>query len=426
MSTPDRDKSARSFTINRNLLLISNYIRCNEFVTNINISHEIVLLINNFYMNQIFEQFDDMILLEGTVKALKEHGIKDLSFIPRHCLESILNGNDVITKARPFSYNKLCTISIASLQMVNIDINDCQVLIVSPSREKAQMLYKNTTLIGKYLNNISNDIIIGGTTVAQDIQHMVSSKHIINGVVERIYCMIKQRAFNVDKLKLFILDDANQLFDKGFKEQIEQIIHYLPNNIQIAIFSSNETKEFESKYMTNNTVHVKLDNSLNSKDLSMINVKHYYVRENEQYKFETLCDILDCIVARKCIIFCNTKQKMMELYEQLMSNDFHVSIDLDEFQNGDVSILVKADDCLENKDNDIDYNCNYYGSCLKINYDLAAIKSFLSRNGSYNQKKGISIHFICDDLQMNDMINLEKQYHFKMDELPINIQSILK
>jgi len=429
MSTPP---NTNDFTVNRNLLLINSYIRHNEFVTNVNISNEIVLLINKFYMNQIFEQFDDIILLEGIVKSLKSNDINTLNTVSKDCLLSILNRDNVITRAKPFSYNKLSTISIAALQMVDIDINDCQVLIISPSREKAQALYKNTASIGKYLNNLHNEICIGGTTVTQDIQQMISSNgnckhHIINGVVERIYCMIKQNAFNTNKLKLFVLDDANNLFDKGFREKIEKIINYLPNKTQIAIFSSDQTVEFESKHMTN-AVHINVDSNHQDNDeknniaLSLTNIKHYYVRENEQHCLETLCDILDCLLATRCIIYCNTKQKVIWLNEKLSSNDFHVTTSFDKFVNGDGSILISMDDC--HKNNDI-YNNNM--NALIINYDLAVNgESFLFRNGSYNSKHGISVHFVCEN-QMNDMINLEKKYHLsKMDELPINIESILK
>ena len=153
--------------------------------------------------------------------------------------QSILNGTNTITIGKPHRYDKLTTISIAQLQTVNKQLKHCQILTVSPSRQSAQNLHRRTCVIGKQ-SHIITELCIGGTTLSQDIQHLSDTLQIMNGVMGRIYELIKHNAFSVKHLRLFILDSADMLLDKGFKEQIDEIITCLPQNVQIAIFCSSE------------------------------------------------------------------------------------------------------------------------------------------------------------------------------------------
>lgn len=402
------NSKATEFTINRNILLINNYIRNNALLdTNTIICHEILVLINTFYMKQIFQPFGNMVILEKVVKGLNDNNINDANSISQDSILCIMNGDNVITKNKLYRYDKLLTISIMSLQIIDIDINECQVLIISPSREQAQSLFYIIKSISKYISSISFNLCIGGTTIKQDIIQLSNGVSIINGLTERIYQLIKQNAFKINKLKLLILHDANHLYQKGFKYQINEIIKYLPINIQIAIFTSDENQKFELTCLKNE-IYIDLDKLINNElKLCLINVKQYYVYvENEKYKFETLCDIFNYLYSKKCIVYTNTMEKVIWLNQEINKNDFDAT-----------NILVCTDTDIQ------------MDNVLIINYDLAIDdKLYLSRNGSYiNNKekitKRVSINFVCnDELPIS---SLESKYNTVMEELPMDIQSII-
>eukprot|EP01084_Bolivina_argentea_P137526 242218_1 len=231
------NNSASHFTTERNILWISIYIKNHVYPTNHNIPTEIIVLINKFYMTQLYHPFGDLILYNEIVKGLTDDNIHKPNSIQQHSIVSILNDDNIITIGKPYKYDKIPTISIAELQKLNLNQNTLQILTISSSREKAHHIYQKTQAIGKYLS-ITNELCICGTTVSQDIKQLSNNIQIIHGVVGRIYELIKRNAINIDELKLFILDDADILFDKGFKETISEIMTHLSCTTQIAIFCS--------------------------------------------------------------------------------------------------------------------------------------------------------------------------------------------
>ncbi len=206
---------------------------------------------------------------------------------------------------------------------------------------------QKTKTIGKYLS-ITNE-----TTVSQDMKQLSNNIQIIHGVVGRVYELIKRNSLNISHLKLLILDDADVLFNKGFKEKIVEIMNHLPSTIQIAMFCSvfsNEINEFKNKYMCN-SFYIDVKNECNNK-LTLKNMKQFYVFvENEKYKLHELFDILDSLLMTKCIVYCNSKTTTLWLYEQIKEYDFMVSIlhvgmdnnqlkdSINKFLNGTVYIL---------------------------------------------------------------------------------------
>jgi len=243
--------------------------------------------------------------------------------------------------------------------------------------------------------------------------------------------MIQRNALSLKKLKLFVMDEADQMLDRGFKEQIYEIFASgLPKDTQVALFSAtmpSEALELTKKFMRDPaTILVKRD------ELTLDGIKQFYVAvEKDEWKLDTLCDLYETLTITQAIIYCNTRRKVAWLTESMQKRDFTVSathgdmemrereLIMKEFRSGSTRVLITTDLLARGID--------VQQVSLVINYDLPTNRENyihrIGRSGRFG-RKGVAINFITagDAKYLKD---IEQFYNTSIEEMPMNVAELL-
>jgi ATP-dependent RNA helicase len=169
-------------------------------------------------------------LREELLRGIYAYGFERPSAIQQRALKTIVQGRDVIAQAQSGT-GKTATFSMAMLQTVDIQLRETQALVLSPTRELATQIQKVVLALGDYMS-VQCHACIGGTNVGEDIRKLDYGQHIVSGTPGRVFDMIKRRNLRTRSIKMLILDEADEMLDKGFKEQIYDVYRYLPPGTQ--------------------------------------------------------------------------------------------------------------------------------------------------------------------------------------------------
>lgn len=148
---------------------------------------------------------------------------------------------------------KTATFSLAILQTLDIQTRETQALVLSPTRELAQQIQKVILALGDYMN-VQCHACYGGTNIGEDMRKLDYGQHVVSGTPGRVFDMIRRRSLRTRSIRMLVLDEADEMLDKGFKEQIYDVYRYLPPGTQVVLVSAtlpHEILEMTSKFMTN-------------------------------------------------------------------------------------------------------------------------------------------------------------------------------
>ena len=234
----------------------------------------------------------------------------------------VIKGHDVIAQAQSGT-GKTATFSISILQKLDPNIKGTQALILAPTRELAQQIQKVVIALGDYMN-IECHACVGGTNVREDMAKLQEGCHVVVGTPGRVFDMINRRAFRTDNVKIFCLDEADEMLSRGFKDQIYEVFQLLPQDTQVVLLSATmpaDVLEVTKKFMRDPVrILVKRD------ELTLEGIKQFYIAvEKEEWKLDTLCDLYETVTITQAVIFCNTRRKVDWLTEKMHSREFTVS-----------------------------------------------------------------------------------------------------
>lgn len=324
---------------------------------------------------------------------------------------------------------KTATFAIGILQTLDTSIRECQALVLAPTRELAQQIVKVIMSLGDFMN-IKIHACVGGTAVREDIRTLQDGVHVVVGTPGRVYDMIQRRALRLDAVRMFALDEADEMLSRGFKDQIYDVFKYMPETVQCTIFSATmplEVLEVTQKFMRDPIrILVKKD------ELTLEGIKQFFIAiDREEWKLETLCDLYTTLTITQAIIYCNTRRKVDYLTEQMQARDFTVSSmhgDMDqrerdmimrEFRSGSTRVLITTDLLARGID--------VQQVSLVINYDLPTNRENyihrIGRSGRFG-RKGVSINFITQG-DVKYLRDIEEFYHTQVDEMPSNVADLL-
>merc|ERR1711870_148974 len=371
----------------------------------------------------IFESFDDYDLNENLLRGIYSYGFEKPSAIQQRGIKPILDGRDTIGQAQSGT-GKTATFVIGALQRIDYGIKQCQVLILAPTRELANQIQKVALALGDY-NQVRCHACIGGTSIRDDIDNLREGQHLVVGTPGRVFDMIGKRHLRVDDLITFVLDEADEMLSRGFRDQIYDIFKTLPPNIQVCLFSATmppEILDLTSKFMRDAVrILVKKD------ELTLEGIRQFYVAiEKEEWKIETLCDLYETVTITQAIIYCNTQRKADFVDEKLTKRDFtvstiHAGLDtqerklvMREFRSGSSRVLISTDLLARGID--------VQQVSLIINYDLPTNQENylhrIGRSGRYG-RKGAAINFLTSK-DVHRMREIERFYQTQIEELPNN------
>ena len=229
------------------------------------------------------------------------------SAIQQRAILPIIQGRDVIAQAQSGT-GKTATFSISILQSIDVTVRETQALVLSPTRELATQIQSVVLALGDYMN-VQCHACIGGTSIGEDIRKLEYGQHVVSGTPGRVFDMIRRRSLRTRNIKMLVLDEADELLNKGFKDQIYDVYRYLPPATQVVLLSATlpyDVLEMTTKFMTDPIrILVKRD------ELTLEGIKQFFVAvEKEDWKFDTLCDLYDTLTITQAVIFCNTRRKV--------------------------------------------------------------------------------------------------------------------
>uniref|UniRef100_M8BRN7 RNA helicase n=1 Tax=Aegilops tauschii TaxID=37682 RepID=M8BRN7_AEGTA len=237
--------------------------------------------------------FDAMGIREDLLRGIYGYGFEKPSAIQQRAVVPIIAGRDVIAQAQSGT-GKTSMVSLSVCQVIDTNIHEVQALILSPTRELATQTERVMQAVGNYMS-VSVHACVGGKSIGEDIRKLEAGVHVVSGTPGRVCDMIKRRTLRTRAIKLLVLDEADEMLTRGFKDQIYDVYRYLPPELQIT-----------SKFMTDPVrILVKRD------ELTLEGMKQFFVAvEKEEWKFDTLCDLYDTLTITQAVIFCNTKRKV--------------------------------------------------------------------------------------------------------------------
>ncbi|KAJ3328123.1 RNA helicase [Blyttiomyces sp. JEL0837] len=185
---------------------------------------------------KVISTFDQMKLKEDLLRGIYAYNFEKPSAIQQRAIGPIINGRDVIAQAQSGT-GKTATFSISVLQTINTTSRETQALILSPTRELATQIQNVILALGDYMN-VQCHACIGGTSIGEDIRKLDYGQHVISGTPGRVFDMIKRRHLRTQHIKMLVLDEADEMLSKGFKDQIYDVYRYLPPNTQVVLLIS--------------------------------------------------------------------------------------------------------------------------------------------------------------------------------------------
>ena len=372
--------------------------------------------------------FDAMGIREDLLRGMYSYGFEKPSAIQQRAIMPICAGRDVIAQAQSGT-GKTSMISLALCQMLDTSSREVQALVLSPTRELATQTEKTALALGNFMS-VQVHACIGGRSVGEDAKVLDRGVHIVSGTPGRVFDMIKRRNLRTRNIKTLVLDEADEMLNKGFKEQIYDVYRYLPPETQVVLVSATlpvEVLEMTSKFMTDPIrILVKRD------ELTLEGIKQFFVAvEKEEWKFDTLCDLYDTLTITQAVIFCNTKKKVDWLTEKMRANNFTVSAMhgdmpqkerdaiMGEFRGGTTRVLITTDVWARGID--------VQQVSLVINYDLPFNRENyihrIGRSGRYG-RKGVAINFVkADDVGV--LRDIEQYYSTQIDEMPVYVADLI-
>lgn len=377
---------------------------------------------------QEFNNFDDLNLNESLLRGIYAYGYEKPSPIQSKCIKPIIDGKDIIAQSQSGS-GKTATFLIGNLNRINIEINKPQVLVLAPNRELATQIYNVMKALNAHLKATST-LLIGGTSINEDIKQLDCGKQIIIGTPGRIYDMIKRYVLQTSNIISFILDEADEMLSRGFKEQIYNIFEYIPPASQVCLFSA--TMPEQALEITKTFMKNPFKILVESQDVSLQGIEQYYFGiQQESWKIATIFDLYEKLSLTQSIIFANSKRKVDFIKQQLDAEGYdsmslHAEMSQKErddiminFRQGKIRILITTDIIARGID--------IQQVSIVINYDVPKYREVyihrIGRSGRYG-RKGIAINFVTED-EYRVLKDICDFYKIDIKPMPSNIKEIL-
>lgn len=378
--------------------------------------------------DQVCESFDDMELRENLLRGVYAYGFEKPSAIQQRAIIPCIKGHDVIAQAQSGT-GKTATFAVAILQTINTELRDVQALVLAPTRELAQQIQKVVLSLGDYMGAKCH-ACIGGTKVREDEAQFESGVQVVVGTPGRVSDMINRGILRTKHIRLFVLDEADEMLSRGFKEQIYEVFRLMPEEVQVVLLSATmptDVLEVTKKFMRD-PIRI----LVKKEELTLEGIRQFYINvERDDWKLDTLCDLYETLTIAQAVIFCNTRRKVEWLAEKMGSRDFTVSHMhgemeqavrdriMREFRSGSSRVLITTDLLARGID--------VQQVSLVINYDLPTNRENyihrIGRGGRFG-RKGVAINFLTKDDERT-LQDLEQYYNTAIEEMPMDVANLI-
>ena len=257
--------------------------------------------------------FKELGINDNTIKTLKKMGITNPTPIQEQSIGIIKSGKDVIAEAQTGT-GKTLAFLLPIFENLSSEGNHIQALIISPTRELAIQITKEAEKLSEN-TDISLLAMYGGKDIGAQLKKLKRNIHLVIATPGRLLDHIDRETVDLSKLKVLVLDEADQMLFMGFRNEVETILRYTSKNRQMLCFSAtmdSAVKKLAYKYMSNPTVV-----SVEKEEITLTNIKQNVVETTDRKKQDALCSVLDKDNPFMGIIFCRTKARVDKLEEVL-------------------------------------------------------------------------------------------------------------
>ena len=313
--------------------------------------------------------FEELSLNEKTKRALKDAGYTNPTPIQEQAIPVVLEGKDFIGQSKTGT-GKTASYSLPMIEKIDASSKKVQAIVLCPTRELAVQVADEVRKFLKYQEGIKTIAIYGGQSIETQIKMLKKGVQIVIGTPGRIMDHMRRKTLKLDNVKMCVLDEADEMLNMGFEEDIETILKDVPEERQTVLFSATMNKRImgiTKKYLKN-PKKVKIQ----AEELTVNEIEQISISIKEAMKSETLMRLIEVYNPQKAIVFCNTKKRVDDLIEVLKQNHFKAEAlhgDVKQTQrerimkrmrNGEFQILVATDVVARGIDiQDVEFVLNY-------------------------------------------------------------------
>lgn len=285
-------------------------------------------------------------------QAIERMGFEKPTPIQDMAIPLALDGRDIIGQAQTGT-GKTIAFGIPILNKLFLDDKSPQAVVICPTRELSIQVSKELKRLAQYYKGLKILAVYGGQPIGRQIRVLKKGVHVVVGTPGRIMDHIRKGTLDLLGVGTIVLDEADEMLDMGFKEDIEKILNNVPKQRQTLLFSatfSKDIKKLTKKYQ-NNPEYLKIS----KKELTVKEVEQYYYEAREKQKLDTLTTLMNVYDLNLALVFCNTKRRVDTLTKDLKSRGYSVGgihgdmrqedrdKVMNKFRNGDLNILVATD-----------------------------------------------------------------------------------
>jgi len=378
-------------------------------------------------------EFEDMGLKDEVLRGIYCYGFEKPASVQQKVIPAFGTGRDLIVVSQAGT-GKSSSYIVGALQQVDPKVKSVQCLILVPARELCLSLTSLGKSLAEFLD-VKFQALVGGRNVRQDIEQLMEqTPKIVVGTPGRTLDMIHRKYLDVSRVQFFIIDEADELCSRGFKEQLLEVHSNLPRQPttpQVVCLSATYSDEVKNLCveLTHDAYHISDDRP----EVTLEGIRQFYVNcEREEWKPETLIDLWSCVSITQCVVFCNTRRKVewladyctkhLELAVGLLHGDLTEAQKVntyDDFRKGVMRVLICSD---------LPGLPVWNGVSIFINYDLPNNKEFylrrVGRSGRFG-RKGLVINLLNGENDVKILREIESFYNTSIDELPMDFQRYL-
>lgn len=379
--------------------------------------------------------FRDFLLKPELLRAITDCGFEHPSEVQHECITQAVVGMDILCQAKS-GMGKTAVFVLATLHLINPEVDQTLVLVMCHTRELAFQISKEYERFSKYMPGVRVSVFFGGMNLANDEKTLKQqTPHIVVGTPGRILALVKSKKLNLRHLKHFVLDECDRMLDQlDMRKDVQEIFKATPHEKQVMMFSATLSKEIRpvcKKFMTD-PLEVYVDDE---KKLTLHGLQQFYVKLKDSEKNRKLFELLDNLEFNQVVIFVKSIQRCVALRGLLVEQNFPAIA---------IHRAMKQEDRLQKYQEFKDFQqrilvaTNLFGRGMDIervnivfNYDMPEDSDTylhrVARAGRFGTK-GLSITFVTDDNDQKILNDVQERFDVKIPELPdkIDISSYIE
>ena len=297
-------------------------------------------------------KFEDLGLSENVLRALEEYGYKKPTEIQVKTIPYILDKRDVIGQSQTGT-GKTASFGLPLIESTNPEFNKVQAITLCPTRELATQVTGELRKFTKYKEGVKVLAVYGGESIERQIKALKQGVKIVVGTPGRIMDHLRRKTLKLNNVKMCVLDEADEMLNMGFEEDIETILKEVPEERQTVLFSATMNKRILG--ITKKYLKEPKNIKIKAKELTVDRIEQISLEVKQAMKDDTVMRLIDLNNPKKAVVFCNTKKKVDDLIEKLKSKRYkaeslHGDIKqaqrdriMKRFKQGEFQILVATD-----------------------------------------------------------------------------------